>query len=192
MGKGFWIAGVLLVLTGCSVRVNKDASGEDKDVHVSVPFAHVDVQKNAAASLGLPVYPGAVVDSTDHDKPVDVNLGFGAWKLRVQAAEYVSSDPSEKVLSFYKQALARYGAVLTCRNNEPVGEPTRTKDGLTCRDDNKGGHGKVSSGGDLELKAGTRQRQHIVGFDEKKGPGTHFALVALELPREDADDKGEE
>ncbi len=192
MGKRVWIAAGLLVLAGCSVRVNKDGNGEDKDVHVSVPFAHVDVQKNAAAAPGLPVYPGAAVDSANNDKPVDVNLGFGAWKLRVQAAEYISSDPAEKVQAFYKHALAQYGDVLTCRNNQPVGEPTRTKEGLTCRDDDKSGHGKVSSGGDLELKAGTRRRQHIVGFDEKKGPGTHFALVALELPREGAGEAGEE
>ena len=186
MGKRIWIAAGLLVLAGCSVRVSKNTDGEDKDVHVSVPFAHVDVQKHAGASLGLPVYPGASLESSENDKSVDVSLGFGAWKLRVQAAQYVSPDPASKVQAFYKQALAQYGDVLTCRGHEPVGEPTRTTDGLTCRNDDKSGRGKVSSGGDLELKAGTRRRQHIVGFDEKKGPGTHFALVSLALPRENA------
>ncbi len=192
MRKMIAAASALAVLTGCSVRVNKDASGEDKDVHVSVPFAHVDVRQNAADSLGLAVYPGAALDSAKDNKPVDVNLGFGAWKLRVQAAEYVTADPLDKVQAFYKHALAQYGDVLTCRGEAPVGEPARTRDGLTCRDDEKSGHGKIASSGDLQFKAGSRSRQHIVGFDEKKGPGTHFALVALELPREDAGEKGEE
>jgi hypothetical protein len=34
----------------------------------------------------------------------------------------------------------------------------------------------------LELKAGSRRHQHIVGFESQKDGKTRFALVALDLP----------
>jgi hypothetical protein len=36
--------------------------------------------------------------------------------------------------------------------------------------------------GSLELKAGSRRHQHIVGFEHTMDGQTHFALVALDLP----------
>ncbi len=196
MPKVFWMVAALVMLAGCSVRVNKDNSGEEKDVQLRMPFGHVDVHKDAAnlAAIGLSVYPDAVMDPAKgkDGKAVDVNVGFGAWKVRVQAAEYAIPDSQEKVETFYRHALAQYGAVLTCKGSVPVGEPTRTGAGLTCSDD-KGGPGESSSSNsDLELKAGSRTRQHIVAFHGEKRPDTHFALLALELPREGEDAKGEE
>ncbi len=183
----------LVALAGCSVRVNKGNNGEDKDVSVNMPFGHVQVHNNdrGAADVGLPAYPGARLDADrDNDKSVDVNVGFGQWKVRVQVANYVSDDPENKVQAYYKTALARYGAVLTCRGDEPVGTPTRTGEGLTCKGDQGHGRGHTysySSDADLQLKAGSESRQHVVAFDSKKGPGTHFALIALELPGSGAD-----
>ena len=112
-----------------------------------------------------------------------MNVGFGRWKVGVQVASYVSTHPEDKVQAFYKNALGRYGAVLVCRGDEPVGTPSRTEGGLTCKDDQ--GHGRMhtyATDADLELKTGSSQKQHIVAFDNKKRPGTHFALIALELP----------
>ena len=34
----------------------------------------------------------------------------------------------------------------------------------------------------LELKAGSKRHQHIVGFEEPEDGKTRFALVALDLP----------
>jgi len=195
MRKVVGIAAAVLLLTGCSVRVNKDGGGEEKDLHLAVPFAHLDVHKNAtvAMSLGLPVYPGAVSDPDKDKKSVDVDLGFGAWKVQVQVAQYVSPDSQKKVRSFYEQKMAKYGVVLACRGDSPAGKPTRTADGLTCRDEGKADLVHFRSADDgLELKAGSRARQHIVAFKENEQPGTHFALVALELPRKDEDMKSEE
>lgn len=195
MRQAVGIAMAALLLTGCSVRVNKDGNGEEKDVHLGVPFAHLDVHRNAtvATSLGLPVYPGAVPDPDKDKKTVDVNLGFGAWKMQVQIAQYVSRDSSEKVSNFYRQKMAKYGVVLACHGDSPTAEPTRTADGLTCRDEGKAGPVQYQSAdGGLELKAGSRTSQHIVAFKENEQPGTHFALVALELPRKDEGVKGED
>jgi hypothetical protein len=77
--------------------------------------------------------------------------------------------------------------VITCQGNHVVGAPAATSEGLTCADDKNTpvqidrsdyGTGKDS----LELKAGSKRHQHIVGFEKPKGSQTRFALVELDLP----------
>jgi hypothetical protein len=187
------VTGVALIagMTGCfRVHVDKDANGEDKNVQVDTPFGgvHVNTNQTSAADLGLPPYPGAT-QSADDDKhkSADVHLGFGEWELRVRAVSYTTSDTKDQVTAFYKKALSRYGDVITCQGNSPVGNPTATSEGLTCADD-KGNNVKIdrgdygSSNGGLELKAGSKRHQHIVGFEDSKNGQTRFALVALDLP----------
>jgi hypothetical protein len=138
--------------------------------------------------LGLPVYPGAkqVADDDKH-KSADVHLGFGEWELRVRAVSFSTPDSKEQVIAFYKKALGRFGDVIVCQGNTAVGSPTSTSEGLTCEDD-KGGNVKIDrsdygTGKDsIELKAGSKRHQHIVGFEEPKDDQTRFALVALDLP----------
>jgi hypothetical protein len=178
-------------LAGCRVHVDKDANGQEKKVQVDTPFGgvHVNTDQTTAVDLGLPVYPGAVVVKGDGDhKSADVHLGFGQWKLRVQTVSYESSDSEEKVVAFYKKALGRYGDVITCQGDSPVGTPTVTAEGLGCADEKKGGNVKINRhdyGTDkdsLELKAGSRRHQHIVGFENPKDSKPRFVLVALDLP----------
>ena len=183
------VLAALLMVTGCSVHVHKSGTGEDKDVQIHTPFGGLQVHKDTggASQLGLPEYPGAALSAgTDgNDKSVDLQMGFAAWQLHVQVANYATSDPEPRVEDFYRKALGRYGAVLRCRGNEPLGEPTRTAEGLTCSDDDaarKRVHISGDSDADLELKAGSEHRQHIVAFKRGGGPGTHFALIALTLP----------
>jgi len=181
---------VLAMIAGCRVHVDKDANGEDKNVQVDTPFGgvHVNTNQTTAADLGLPVYPGAeAVSDDDKHKSADVHLGFGEWELRVRAVSYASSDSQDKVLAFYKKALGRYGEVITCQNNAPVGKPVATSEGLTC-DENRTPKVQVDQGdyhlnkGSLELKAGSKRHQHIVGFEDPKNSQTRFAMVALDLP----------
>lgn len=179
------LSGLALVAwtAGCRVHVDKDENGHEKKVQVDTPFGgvHVNTDQTTAADLGLPVYPGAhVAKDDDNQKSADVHMGFGEWQLRVQVVSYTSSDPQDKIETFYKQALGRYGAVITCRNNAPVGTPTATPEGLTCSDDHK--HTNVDIGNNVQLKAGSKHHQHIVGFEDSKDGKTKFALVALDLP----------
>jgi hypothetical protein len=179
-------------ITGCfRVHVDKDSKGEDKNVQVDTPFGgvHVNTNQTSASDLGLPVYPGAQqVAGDDKHKSADVHLGFGDWELRVRAVSYGTADKQDQVSAFYKQALARYGTVVTCQGHTPVGTPTATNDGLTCADDGNGkgikidhhDYGTDDSG--LELKAGSKRHQHIVGFENSQDGQTRFALVALDLP----------
>jgi hypothetical protein len=178
-------------LAGCRVHVDKDANGQEKNVQVDTPFGgvHVNTDQTSAVDLGLPAYPGAVaVTDDDKHKSADVHLGFGEWELRVRAVSYESSDSQEKVTAFYKKALGRYGDVITCQGNSPVGTPIATSEGLTCAEDSEHGHVKIDRGdygsgkNSLELKAGSKRHQHIVGFENPKAGKTRFALVALDLP----------
>jgi hypothetical protein len=194
------LAALLVIsVTGCMVRVDKDEKGQEKNVQVDTPFGHVHVNtdQTTAADLGLPVYPGAqqLKDKDDH-KSADVNIGFGEWVVKVKAISFSTPDSRDKVIAFYKNALAHYGTVITCKGNSAVGTPTTTDEGLSCSDDsstgnfqmhtNKDGKGVTINTGDnkdnFQLKVGSKKHQHILGFEDSSDGKTHFALVALDLP----------
>ena len=189
-------------VSGCRVHVDKGANVEDKDVQVDTPFGgiHVNSDQTTAADLGLPAYPGAqIVTDKDNDKSADIHMGFGEWELRVMVVNYSSSDSQDKVAAFYKKALGRYGEVLTCQDDAPVGTPTATSEGLTCKEDkhatvqvNEHGQnfGYHSNKNGLELKAGSERHQHIVGFEDSAAGQTRFALVAVDLPTDSSDKSG--
>ena len=178
---------VAAVLTsGC--RVEKSSQGDGDNVKVATPFGGLSVKTDEATvieQLGLPAYPGAVLvkkkENGKNDGAADVNLSFGSFQLRVKAATYRTDDSPDKVSAFYRKALGRYGDVIECQDEKPVGSPTRTAEGLACNDD-KGNHVIVDDDlGKRELKAGSKLHQHIIGIDPD-GSGTKIGMVALDLP----------
>ena len=180
-----------LLLAGCSISNN--GTKQNEDVKIKTPFGGVDVKTNDAAStaeIGLAVYPGATPAKSDkgdkNSEAADVNLSFGDFHLKVKAAGYHTPDSPEMVKTFYLKELARYGDIIECQDKKPIGKLARTKDGLSCDDEGKT-HTKVhitDGKKDVELKAGSKLHQHIVGI-EQKPDGTKFGLVALELPNTD-------
>jgi len=173
----------LLLTFGCRVQVDKDNNGKEKNVKIDTPLGglHVRSDDTSAADVGLPVYPGATIaPDKDGDKSADVHMGFGDWQLRVKVVNYQTSDVQDKVLAFYQKALGRYGDVIRCQGDQPVGTPTVTQEGLTCSEDNGKEHVDIS--GNLMLKAGSRHHQHILGIEKNDGSGTRFALIELQLP----------
>lgn len=170
------------VLAGC--RIEKNA--EDKGVDIATPFGGMQVKTDDPAvpdEIGLPLYPGAtIVKDQDNHGSADVNLSFGSLRMRVKAASYKTTDDEAKVESFYRDGLKRYGDVIACRGDRPVGLPVQTSDGLACSESGK--HVQVEDEwrkGTLELKAGSKEHQHIVAIDAANG-GTKFGLVMLDLP----------
>ncbi|HEU4634764.1 MAG TPA: hypothetical protein VFS41_01195, partial [Edaphobacter sp.] len=157
-----------------------------KNVKVATPFGGVEVKtsdKEDVTGFGLPVYPGAeIVKKNKNDGSADVNLNFGRFQLRVKAVSYRTPDTPEKVTDFYRDALKRYGTVIQCNHDKPVGTPTETDQGLTCSDGDKK-HVEVSAdqGGKMELKVGSKQHQRIVSI-EPEDSGTKFGMVVLDLP----------
>lgn len=185
------LTGLVLVaaLGVCGCRVENEKHGGGDDVKVATPFGGLQVKTNEAVGadeVGIPVYPGAtpIKKNADgkNDSAADVNMSFGAFKMRVKALSFHSDDDPEKIAAFYRNALKKYGDVLQCEHDRPVGSPTQTSAGLTC-DNKKSNHITVtgSGSGNMELKTGSQQHQHIVGLD-KDGKGTKIGLVALDLP----------
>ncbi len=180
----FLIFSALLLLPGCSVNVKKEANGRDKQVDINSLLGGVHVSKQAdAADVGLTVYPGARLkpeDSGGSDKSANVNIsGFG-YGIKVVALEYETDDTPEKVLSFYKDQLKKYGNVIQCRTKglhvDMKGSKTDSN-ALTCDGDN---------GKDVELKVGRSDDQHIVAV-EPNGKGSSFSLVYVRTHGKDAD-----
>ncbi len=177
-------AAVLLGSTGC--RIEKTYTSNGKDVKIDTPFGGMSVKtdgKEVQALVGLDVYPGATPEkkSGDDDKAANVNMNFGGFHLGVKAASYTTPDAPAKVMQFYRGQLARYGTVIECRGSSPVGTPVVTSAGLSC-DEEKHSHVHVTDGDDLELKAGSKAHEHIVGVNPQ-GSGTKFGLVMLDLPQ---------
>jgi hypothetical protein len=180
-----------LVTAGCSINVDKDANGKEKKVKIDTPLGNIHVNADKpSASLGIALYPGAIADPDhDGDKDADVQLGFGEWKMRVQVAHFNTSDNRDKVLTYYRKSLSRYGDVIECKENEAIGSPAKTAEGLTCSENDQSNHVKTDTGDHgLTLRAGSKRHQHIVAFDKDDadsaaGP-TKFTLIALDLPAE--------
>ena len=175
-----------LLLPACSVNVKKEPNGEDKQVDITTPMGGIHVSKGAnVVDTGLSVYPGARVkqkDSSGDDKSANVNIsGFG-YGLKVVALEYQSDDAPDKVLSFYKDQLKKYGTVLVCHTSHldvdaDIKESDHDSHELKCN----GG-----SGVNVELKVGTKENQHIVAV-EPEGKGSSFSLVYVRTHGKDAD-----
>jgi hypothetical protein len=176
----------LLLSAGCRIQVDKNKDGRDNNVKIDTPMGglHVRTDETAAADVGLPAYPGAhIAPDKDGDKSADVHLGFGEWQLRVKVVTYVSSDPQDKVIAFYEKALGRYGDVIHCENDQPVGTPTMTREGLACSDNKGHSEFHVSDASQLSLRAGSKRHQHIFAIEKNNvGEGTRFSLVELQLP----------
>lgn len=174
----------VLMSAACSVNVQKEANGQDKQVDIKTLLGGVHVSKQAdAADVGLPVYPGAHLkqeDSNGSDKSANVNVsGFG-YGLKVVALEYESDDAPGKVLSFYRDQLKKFGSVLEChtsRGNWNVNMGKHGSNELTC---------DGSGGNETELKVGRQDDQHIVAV-EPEGKGTTFSLVYVRTHGKDAD-----
>ena len=171
-------------LSGC--RVAADDHGDGKNVKVATPFGGVEVKtsdKQEVTGFGLPVYPGAeIVRKDKNNGSADVNLSFGKFQLRVKAVSYRTPDTPEKVTDFYRNAMKRYGTVIQCDHDKPVGNPTETDQGLTCSDgDNKHVAARADQDGKIELKVGSKQHQRIVAIDPDDS-GTKFGMVVLDLP----------
>ncbi len=170
----------------CGCRIESDKRNGNDNVKIATPFGGMTVKTNdnvVTEGLGLPVYPGAeLVKKDKNNGAADVNMSFGSFQLRVKAASYRTQDSPDQVTAFYRKALGRYGDVIQCQNDKPVGEVTRTAEGLTC-DNEKNNHVYVNDdeSGKMQLKAGSKQHQHIVAIDHE-GNGTKFGLVSLDLP----------
>jgi hypothetical protein len=176
----------ILLSSACSVNVQKERDGQDKQVDIKTPMGSVHVSKGAdPQDVGIVVYPGARLkqDNDESDKSANVSVsGFG-YGVKVAALEYESSDTPDKIIAFYQDQLRKYGNVLVCHtghfhvNTDLDNDKHSNSHELAC---------EGSNGVDVELKVGTKENQHIVAI-EPDGSGSKFSLVYVRTHSKQAD-----
>jgi len=133
--------------------------------------------KNASAKdVGLPIYPGARrhIDDANDSSALNMGLWGGSTGFKLFVLKMDSTDAPEKVATFYRKALAKYGTVLDCSNASASTSSDNEKNSkrLTCEDEKP-------KPNEISLKAGTKDKRHAVGI-EPNGTGTTFQLVYVE------------
>ena len=177
--------GALLALPACSVNVRKNSEGKEKNVDIETPMGELHVSKDVdVRDIGLPVYPGArrkEHGDDDHENNAHVNISSGLFGLKVVAIEYLSDDPPEKIIAYYKNQLRKYGEVLECHTDGNhagatmnPGDHSGHSERLKCEED--------QNGKTVELKVGTEQNQHIASIKAgDDGKGSDFGLVYVQM-----------
>jgi hypothetical protein len=130
--------------------------------------------KATAKDVGLPIYPGSNPHKDKKDDSTAANLGLwgGGSGFKLVVLKMDSRDSPEKLVTFYKKALSKYGPVLDCSHPSPSSERSSNDESsktLTCNDD------KPDKGGYL-FKAGTKQNSHLVAI-QPNGQGSLYQLV---------------
>jgi hypothetical protein len=162
-------------------KAQKD-TGKDKELSVTVQGPETDAglivsARATAKEVGLPIYPGSIPhkeEDKDNDSPAaKLGLWGTSFGFKLVVLKMESKDTPKKIADYYQKALARYGTVLDCTNTAQLQQPKDEKsEKLTCGDD------KPETGGIL-FKAGTNEKQHIVGV-QPKGTGAVFQLLYVE------------
>jgi hypothetical protein len=175
----FWNGRRALVLALVSViplAAAPQTKENPKKLEIRTPTAGLTVSGEATAKeVGLPVYPGARLRKDNPSEDSQANLAFwtSSMGFKLVVLKYESDDAVEKVSAFYRKALGKYGRVLQCTSaDENKSEKHEGSKDLDCGDD------KPEKGA-IELKAGTREKQHVVGV-EPTGTGSKFELVYIE------------
>jgi hypothetical protein len=171
----------MLVPAANSLRAQDPQKAKDKDFSVTVQGPDTDAglivsARATAKEVGMPIYPGAT-PHRDADKGDSSAAKLGLWSsafgFKLVVLKMESKDAPRKVADYYQKALAKYGPVLDCTNPAPAKDSDDEKSAkLTCGDD------KPDKGGML-FKAGTKEKQHIVGV-QPNGSGTIFQLLYIE------------
>lgn len=176
------VAVLLLALAACNIRTEKRA--DNKKVDIETPFGGIHVGTDTSAQdTGLSAYPGARLKPSDSDDEgrmrdrhsANVNVEFGNFGVRVVALDYLTDDPPDKVVSYYRNELKKYGPILEC----PKGLVESKHDGLRelkCSDSGR------QEAGRLDLAVGVPERQRIVSV-KPRGKGAEFALVYVQVRR---------
>jgi len=183
----------LVLLLSLSTLGAAQNSGDDQDKSFDARTTVGDLHLGSDASpheLGLPVYPNSRLRKHDQNNSnANLSLFTSSFGFKLVIANYDSDDAPDKIVSFYRDKLKKYGRVLVCHTSKHGGDVSTHADNdddsskskeLTCDGDNKGPV--------VELKSGTEDNQHDVAIEPaENGHGTSFALVYVRSRGKQAD-----
>jgi len=166
---GLVILGMILLAALPLAAQDKKSSGKTESDMDQGGFGIVASKRAGAKDVGLPMYPGAREhkDKSEDSPAVKLGLWGGDSGFKLAVVKLESNDGPDKVAAFYRKALKKYGKVLDCTGSwkATVGNSNE----LGCEDEHP-------ENGELVLKAGTKQEQHLVGI-KSSGGLTLFQLV---------------
>jgi hypothetical protein len=168
---------ITLAVLAVPAALSQDSDTRNKslDVRSSVGDLHVGADADAKKA-GLPLYPGARPAHDENSDPLNFGLLTETFGLKLIVAKYESDDAPDKLISYYRNKLKKYGKVIECHSQ---------KDGVQIQSgDKKSGETKEltcdqNSGPVTELKVGNENNQHIVAIEPRQSSGSSFSLVYL-------------
>lgn len=169
------IVGLGLILAALPLFAQSNEDKPKKDSNRSVGF--ILSQDATPEDVGLPQYPGShrSKDTSDRSSALQMGLWGGSNGFHLILLKLDSKDSPKRIAEFYRKALARYGSVVDCgsasKSEKSEGKQSKA---LDCDADHPGV-------GSYILKAGSKERQHIVGV-EPDGDHSVISLVYLENP----------
>lgn len=167
----------LAVLTLTMLALGQESANQNKsfDVRSSVGDLHVGPDADAKKA-GLPLYPGARIVNDENSGPLNFGLLMENFGMKLVVAKYESNDAPEKVISYYRGKLKKYGKVLECHSE-------KQDDGVQVKSDGKNSGKELTcdqnTGPVTELKVGSEDNQHIVAVEPRDSTGCNFSLVYL-------------
>lgn len=187
MHRSIVFIAAVVVLALPAVAQDSDQKNKSLDVRSSVGDLHVGPDGDAKKA-GLPLYPGARLAHDENSSPLNFGLLTENFGMKLVVAKYESDDAPEKVISYYRGKLKRYGRVLECHTQ-------KQDDGVEVKSDGAQSEGKNTgdkeltcdqdSGPVTELKVGTDDNQHIVAVEPRDSKGCTFSLVYLHSRKDD-------
>jgi hypothetical protein len=165
------VMGLILAAAMPAAAQDKKDSDANKSDNDSIGFV---ASKNASAKdVGLPLYPGSRKHKDDSDDSASVQFGAwgGAYGFKLAVIKMESDDAPDKVTTFYRKALAKYGKVLNC-SAAAAAEKDKSSNGLDCEADHP-------EKGEIVLKSGSKEQQHIASI-KTNGSGTLYDLVFVQ------------
>lgn len=162
----------------------QDSAKQDKSLDVRSSAGDLHVGPDAdAKKAGLPLYPGARPAHDENNGPLNFGLLMENLGMKLVVAKYESDDAPEKVLSYYRGKLKKYGKVLECHSQKrdqgthiDSDDKNSSDKDLTCDQD---------SGPVTELKVGTEHNQHVVAVEPRESKGSTFTLVYVHSQEKD-------
>ena len=156
------------------------AAAQAQSVTINAPgfSAGLELRTEAqAVDVGLPWYPGAVVqrDNAKDEGAVQLGLWGGLFGFKLSVLKLATGDDLETVSTFYRSALARHGKVLDCSEGSAARRepPAPESKALRCDDSLNGG-----APAQRVYKVGTRNQFRLVALQPVAG-GVHVQLLRI-------------
>ena len=185
-----WLYAVQVVVIGMLLLTALPISAQEKNDSVAMgpgkdneSVGFIASKVAGAKEVGLPLYPGARphLDKPESSPAFQLGLWGGSWGFKIVALKLESNDAPDKIATFYQKALGKYGRVWNCADSAKAvseQEKSASPHELNCEDAKPGS-------GETVLKAGTKEKQHIVDIKPDAGL-TIIQLVSLEVPESDS------